>query len=108
MLDVRLADRGRVGLSLPAAYNAGLLVMAGEVAIGTQRRARANDLVVFGDEGEAVTLATIGGPAQILVLAGEPIREPVVQYGPFVMNEPREIEQAIHDFNRGKFGSLSE
>jgi redox-sensitive bicupin YhaK (pirin superfamily) len=46
--------------------------------------------------------------AHVIVLAGEPIDEPIVQYGPFVMNTVEEIEQAIADVERGKFGPVPE
>jgi len=46
--------------------------------------------------------------AVILVLSGEPIDEPIEQYGPFLMNTPQEIQQAISDYNQGKFGYLDE
>ena len=46
------------------------------------------------------------GDAKLLVLAGEPIDEPVVGYGPFVMNSPQQITQAIEDFNSGRFGRV--
>jgi len=60
------------------------------------------------------TLSTTGtgvvieasGDAKLLLLAGEPIDEPVVGYGPFVMNSPQEIREAIGDFNSGKFGQM--
>ena len=46
--------------------------------------------------------------AHVIILSGEPIDEPIVQYGPFVMNTVAEIEQAIVDVNRGKFGPVPE
>jgi redox-sensitive bicupin YhaK (pirin superfamily) len=78
--------------------------MEGDVVVnGT--RAATRDLVVFENEGETLSL-TAQGEAHVLLLNGEPIEEPVVFYGPFVMNTPQEIHQAIEDFNAGKFGFL--
>ena len=59
------------------------------------------------DEGDEIEVVA-GEESQILVMEGEPIREPVVQYGPFVMNTRQEIAQAIGDFERGRFGWLEE
>ncbi len=50
--------------------------------------------------------ARLGTPKQLLVLGGEPIDEPVVQYGPFVMNTEREIHQAILDYRAGRLGEI--
>jgi redox-sensitive bicupin YhaK (pirin superfamily) len=58
--------------------------------------------VIAGAYGEA------RGPAHVLILAGEPIDEPIVQYGPFVMNSVDEIRQAITDVNQGRFGPVPE
>ena len=55
--------------------------------------------------GAFVTLANTGGePLEVVVLGGEPIREPVAQYGPFVMNSKAELVQAVEDYQRGRFG----
>jgi quercetin 2,3-dioxygenase len=80
--------------------------MKGTVKInGTQ--AVMNDFIVFKNQGERV-LVQADSEAQLLVLSGEPIDEPVVQYGPFVMNTEQEIQQAIEDYNSGKFGTLED
>lgn len=107
LLDVRLEKDGQVELSFPARHNAGLLVMEGDITIGATVAATRHEFVVFANEGERIGLEA-KSKAQVLVLAGEPIAEPVAQYGPFVMNTPREIEQAFADFNAGKFGHLED
>jgi len=106
VFDVRLNAQGTVDFDFPARHNAGLLVMKGEVAInGT--KAHLHDFVVFENAGERVRIEA-GAESQVLVLGGEPIEEPVVQYGPFVMNTKQEIAQAFDDFNSGKFGYLDD
>jgi redox-sensitive bicupin YhaK (pirin superfamily) len=52
--------------------------------------------------------ADAGGPAEILVLAGEPLQEPVARYGPFVMNTRAEIIEAVEDFQSGRFGGIAD
>lgn len=63
------------------------------------------DLVILGQAGQGVSVEA-DGEAVVLLLSGEPIGEPVVGYGPFVMNSEAEIATAIEDFNRGGFGRL--
>jgi redox-sensitive bicupin YhaK (pirin superfamily) len=64
------------------------------------------NLVVFGG-GDSVTYANASSePLELFVLGGQPIREPVQQYGPFVMNTRQQLQQAIDDFNAGKLGSV--
>jgi redox-sensitive bicupin YhaK (pirin superfamily) len=81
--------------------------MKGEVTINGATKASVNDFVVFKNVGEHIAIEA-SSEAQLLVLSGEPIDEPVVQYGPFVMNTQQEIREAISDFNRGKFGHLED
>lgn len=65
----------------------------------------ANELVVFGADGETIEIAA-DREVDLLVLAGRPLGEPVARYGPFVMSTPHEISQAIDDYRSGKMGSL--
>ncbi len=72
-----------------------------------QPRHAENDFVLFKNAGEKISLVA-SSDAQLLVLNGEPIAEPIVQYGPFVMNTEQEIHQAFADFRSGKFGYLED
>lgn len=106
VFDVRLNARGRVEFTFPARHNLGLLVMKGDIAInGTH--AAAHDLAVLENAGERLFIEA-ESEAHLLVLSGEPIDEPIVQYGPFVMNSAQEIQQAFADFASGKFGHLDD
>ncbi|HTR01760.1 MAG TPA: pirin family protein [Thermoanaerobaculia bacterium] len=106
MLDAALDAGGRAEFSFPARENLAILVMQGEIAIQDET-ARVGDFVLFANEGERVTVEA-RSDARLLVLAGEPIEEPVVAYGPFVMNAEGEIRQAMLDFQSGKFGFLED
>lgn len=65
----------------------------------------ADHFVLFKNDGEIISVET-NENSVLLVLSGEPIDEPIAQYGPFLMNTPQELEQAIRDVNAGKFGVL--
>jgi redox-sensitive bicupin YhaK (pirin superfamily) len=69
--------------------------------------APADHFVLFKNDGEQINIEAIED-AVVLVLSGEPIDEPIAQYGPFLMNTWEELEQAINDVNAGKFGVLEE
>ncbi|HXH02966.1 MAG TPA: pirin family protein [Candidatus Competibacteraceae bacterium] len=102
-LDVALEPGMRFELPLADALRVLVFAVEGEVASAASSgfpRLRVHQLGVFG-QGE--TLALRGGErgGRVLVLAGRPLDEPIVQYGPFVMNSPEEIQQAILDYQRG-------
>ncbi|GAB4091866.1 pirin family protein [Flaviaesturariibacter terrae] len=95
---------GRLEVPLPQDWNAMAYVLAGSVAAGETVLDAAN-LGVFNGDGDGVLLEAREN-GYLLLLAGEPIAEPVVQYGPFVMNYPGEIRQAILDYESGRMGVL--
>jgi redox-sensitive bicupin YhaK (pirin superfamily) len=101
LLDVALPGATEVDVPVPAGHHVFTYVFDGEAAIGepATRVARAH-IAVLG-AGDVVRLA--GGPARVLLAAGRPLREPVARYGPFVMNTPDEIRQAIDDYQSGRF-----
>lgn len=104
--DVTLSERGGVDLDFPADHNVGLLIMKGDATVnGTG--VTEGDFVVLENDAERVRVEA-SGDTQLLVLSGEPIDEPVVQYGPFVMNTPEEIRDAFRDLSAGKFGHLDD
>jgi hypothetical protein len=107
MLDVHLRAGERLPIALPASYNALAVVTEGRITAGSSGNTTANagELVLFANDGERLVL-TATDDAHVIVLSGEPIAEPVVQYGPFVMNTIGEIEQAMRDVERGGFGPV--
>jgi redox-sensitive bicupin YhaK (pirin superfamily) len=100
--DVRLPAGVSIDLATPPVHNAFLYVYEGAAVVGEDARPlpyRAAGLLTPGDAVRIVAGAT---GAKLLFLAGKPIGEPVVQYGPFVMNSVAEIEQAIRDYQSGR------
>lgn len=99
--DMALAADADVALELPRGHTAMLVVLAGHVSVGDMQAGEA-EMVLFDREGSDITIHA-DGDTKLLVLTGEPIDEPIVGYGPFVMNSEAEIRQAIDDFNSGRF-----
>ncbi|RYE82451.1 MAG: pirin family protein [Myxococcales bacterium] len=106
LLDATLTAGGQLTVPLPAHHTAMAIVTRGHVS-SDGKEARAGELLLFAGDGARLEL-TAAEDTHLLVLTGEPIDEPIVQHGPFVMNSTEEIYQAMHDFNDGKFGSLPE
>ncbi len=101
MWDLRLDAGADVSLDLPAGHNAMIAVIAGGAAINGED-VREAEIVRFDPAAGEVVVKT-DSTAILLVLTGAPINEPVVGYGPFVMNTEAEIRTAIDDFNSGRF-----
>jgi redox-sensitive bicupin YhaK (pirin superfamily) len=99
--DLRLRSGKSVDLRVPAGRTLALVVLQGAVMVNDTEIAREAQLVLLDRAGTDFTLEA-NTDATVLVLSGEPIDEPVVAYGPFVMNSESEIRQAIEDFNQGK------
>ncbi len=88
-------------------FNALVYVLAGAGTVGNEARAvRTGQLAVFGAGDHLVVRAAPAQSLDVLVLGGTPLREPVVQYGPFVMNTKAEIQQAFEDFQSGRMGNI--
>lgn len=103
-LHVRLARGARFTQAVPETFNAFAFVINGEAAFG-DRLARENDAVIFGLDGDSVAMTTENG-AELLLIGGVPLNEPVARYGPFVMNTESEIRQAMIDYRSGQFGQI--
>jgi quercetin 2,3-dioxygenase len=98
------APSASVAVSVPADHAAYVYVFEGSVRVAG-REVKDGQLAILGD-GESVQFAA-DERAQALLLSGVPLREPVVQYGPFVMNTEREIIEAIEDYQAGRLGEIA-
>jgi redox-sensitive bicupin YhaK (pirin superfamily) len=83
-----------------------LVVLGGQVVVEGAQTAGEAEVVLLGRDGAGVSVRA-ASEATLLVLTGEPIDEPIVGYGPFVMNTQAEIVQAIEDFNSGRFAGAA-
>jgi redox-sensitive bicupin YhaK (pirin superfamily) len=105
--DLQLRQGGVATLDLPEGHTLGLAVLHGTVLVNDDEIARDAQFVLLDHSGGSATIEA-NNDASVLVLSGEPLGEPVVMHGPFVMNTPAEIRQAMADFRAGRFGAIPE
>ena len=103
--DIRMAQGGVARFDAQPGHTLALVVLHGTVQVNGDTIAREGQLVHLDRAGSGVAIEA-NGDATVLWLSGEPIDEPVVGYGPFVMNSEAEIHQAVADFNAGRFGRM--
>lgn len=103
--DIRLNAGKSTTLDLHPGRNTALVVLHGAVEVNGQDVVREGQLALFERDGSSIRLEA-NNDAVLLVLSGEPIDEPIVGHGPFVMNTDAEIHQAFVDFQSGKFGRM--
>jgi len=103
--DVHLSENGKVDLNLPDGHTALIIVQSGAIRLNDDVL-KSVELAELDRAGTSVRLNS-AEPARLLVLTGQPIGEPVVGQGPFVMNTHEEIRQAIDDYQQGRMGRLA-
>jgi redox-sensitive bicupin YhaK (pirin superfamily) len=112
LVHATVSPGAQVRLPWRADFNALAYVLAGSGTVGADRRPVRTGQLATSGIGESITFAadaTMDGPSptlDVLLLGGEPIREPVATYGPFVMNTKAELQQAFQDFQAGRLGSI--
>ena len=101
-LHVKLAPGAKLEQAVPEDFNVFAFVISGHV-LG----AGENDAILFARDGDTVVLRPDDdAPAELLLIGGRPINEPIARYGPFVMNSEAEIVQAIRDYQNGRMGAI--
>ncbi|MFE5317999.1 pirin family protein [Paenibacillus sp. NPDC056579] len=105
LFDIQFNLNGKAEFTLPESYNTGLLVLKGSLQINDIQIAAAGDFILFDNVPGDIVLEALTDDALVIVLSGEPIDEPMVQRGPFVMNSHAEIMEAFQDFQLGKMGN---
>jgi redox-sensitive bicupin YhaK (pirin superfamily) len=106
VLDVQLAQGTLLDIPAREGWTTAVVVLSGAVVVNGAVGSHAADLIVLEQDGVGLQIESRQA-SHVLVLMGEPLGEPVVGHGPFVMNTAQEINQAVSDFTGGKFGQIA-
>lgn len=107
MLNAKMKAGGEASFSFPPHFNTGLLVIEGSVIVNGTEDVPLDHFALLTNTGESFTVKA-SEDSVVLILSGEPLREPIAAHGPFVMNTRQEIMQAFEDYENGKFGELAD
>lgn len=103
--DVKLAPGANTELPAPDGWSTAIIVLHGSVQVNSSASAHEAQMVLLSPNDAGISLET-SDDAAMLLISGEPLNEPIVGHGPFVMNTQEQIVQAIEDFQNGKFGQI--
>lgn len=103
--DMKLNAGHTTTLQVEEGHTLAVVMLHGAILVNGEQIVRETQMVLLDRAGDSITLEA-NGDVSLLVLSGEPIDEPIVGYGPFVMNSEAEIQQAFRDFNSGQFGVM--
>jgi redox-sensitive bicupin YhaK (pirin superfamily) len=105
LIDIHLNKDGELVTDIPQSHNTAILIVEGSVEVNGQKAGEHNFLL-FKNEGEEIKIKA-NDKSILLLLSGEPINEPIAQYGPFVMNTQQELQETFKEYQEGKFGVLN-
>jgi redox-sensitive bicupin YhaK (pirin superfamily) len=106
-LRMEMKAGGKIEIPIASSYNGFTYQLDGKLMINEDTDTKSKDLVHFANDGDGIIIEAVSD-SRLILLAGEPINEPMVSHGPFVMNDTTEIMQAIRDYQMGKMGILIE
>jgi redox-sensitive bicupin YhaK (pirin superfamily) len=107
LMNAKLNEGGEAIFNFPGNFNTALIVIEGNVMVNGTEDVPLDHFALFTNEGETFTVKASENSI-VLILSGEPIKEPIASHGPFVMNTRQEIMQAFEDYENGKFGFLED
>jgi redox-sensitive bicupin YhaK (pirin superfamily) len=103
IIQTSILSGGKTQIPIPENFNACIYILSGEIILNDNFDYSAGKMIYFTNRGDGIGIEGLAD-TEILVLCGEPIEEPLAQYGPFVMNSQTEIMEAMRDYQMGKMG----